>query len=106
MIKVLAIDAEAGTVESTVVNSLEDMQKLVGGLIALGARLPNGDEVFVNDEGLLCEPRHFFAVPGGQPLAGNGFIIGPPDDQGESTHCKTTVMEAREFVEFRTIIRK
>lgn len=49
------------------------------------ARFDNkGDAVYVDDEGLLKEPTHFFQIAGyPQPLAGRGLVLGV-DREGES----------------------
>lgn len=41
--------------------------------------------VFVDDEGLLNNPQHFFMLDGwAQPLAGNGLVLGDADEEGET----------------------
>ncbi len=41
--------------------------------------------VFVDDEGLLNNPQHFFMLEGwAQPLAGNGLVLGDADEEGET----------------------
>ena len=41
--------------------------------------------VFVDDEGLLKNPQHFFLLDGwAQPLAGNGLVLGDADEEGET----------------------
>ena len=41
--------------------------------------------IFVDDEGLLKNPQHFFMLPGmDQPIAGNGLVLGEADEQGET----------------------
>ena len=41
--------------------------------------------VFVDDEGLLNNPQHFFMLDGwAQPLAGNGLVLGDADEDGET----------------------
>ena len=41
--------------------------------------------VFVDDEGLLNNPQHFFMLDGwAQPLAGNGLVLGDVDEEGET----------------------
>lgn len=52
---------------------------------------PNGDGVFVDDEGLLKEnpPNNFFVVKGRtDPLCGNGLVLGC-DAEGESVSPQT-----------------
>lgn len=41
--------------------------------------------IFVDDEGLLNSPKHFFLMDGwAQPIAGNGLILGDVDEEGET----------------------
>lgn len=41
--------------------------------------------VYVDDEGLLNNPQHFFMLEGwSQPLAGNGLVLGGLDEEGET----------------------
>ena len=41
--------------------------------------------VFVDDEGLLNNPQHFFLLDGwADPLAGNGLVLGDADEEGET----------------------
>lgn len=53
----------------------------------------NGDGAFVDDEGLLKEPDHFWVHRNyAQPLAGRGLVLGV-DDEGNSVEPKTTLEE-------------
>jgi len=62
--------------------------------------LQNGDAIYVDDEGLLKDPRYFFEWRGyAQPLAGRGLILGT-DEEGGSIEPKTTLEEARRNVRF------
>jgi hypothetical protein len=55
----------------------------------------NGETLFIDDNGLLENPEHFFKWEGyEQPLAGKGLILGT-DSEGESVGTKFT----KEFVE-------
>tara|TARA_R110000822_G_scaffold117943_1_gene250487 strand:- start:76 stop:423 length:348 start_codon:yes stop_codon:yes gene_type:complete len=41
--------------------------------------------IFVDDEGLLNNPQHFFMLDGwAHPLAGNGLVLGDVDEEGET----------------------
>lgn len=54
--------------------------------------------IFVDDEGLLYNPEHFFLFEGyDQPLAGRGLILGT-DEDGESVDCKLDEEWVRERV--------
>lgn len=49
--------------------------------------LPGGcpDDVWFDDEGMFCEPKHFFQIPGWQAIAGRGLILGH-DSKGHSVN--------------------
>lgn len=86
-------------------SELEDLQARVSGYIELAHRFDNQDVLFVNEEGLLHNPQHFFTIPGGhQPFAGNGIIVGTnpmkPEDSGDA---KTDLEELKKSVQFYTI---
>jgi hypothetical protein len=50
-----------------------------------------GDAAFVDDNGLLNDPRYFFMVRGNpNPLAGKGLVLGC-DAEGESIEPKCTL---------------
>jgi hypothetical protein len=69
------------------------------------ARISEGDGIFIDDDGLLKNPTHFFLHSEyHSPLAGKGLILGC-DDQGEAVSCKTTVEEVRAKVSFRNIFQ-
>lgn len=60
--------------------------------------LPNGDGVYIDDEGLLNDPQRFFAIIGLTPiLAGNGLIMGV-DDEGASVDPKYDLNYIRDHI--------
>jgi hypothetical protein len=60
--------------------------------------LPNRDVIFVDDEGLLKEPRYFFTIKGyPQPLAGKGLVLGTGPD-GQTVSAKMSFQELGEMV--------
>ena len=63
--------------------TLRDLQEAVGGYIDVYTAI-KGLSVFVDDEGLLKGPADFFILPGCQPLAGVGVILGDVDEDGET----------------------
>jgi hypothetical protein len=80
---------------------LSQMQAVVGGLITIAVTLPNDDDVFVDDEGLLKGPPGFFVIKGGhQPFAGNGLVCGSDPATGETVAAKTSLEEMRGLVRF------
>lgn len=58
------------------------------------------NSIYVDDEGLLNNPRYFFEWQGyGQPLAGNGLILGV-DDEGDTVATNLTVEYVNSMVSF------
>lgn len=61
-------------------------------------RLPNGDVIFVDDEGLLVEKPAGFAISSyNQTLMGNGVVIGT-GSMGESQPPVSSVQEIEELI--------
>ena len=59
--------------------------------------------VYVDDNGLLNDPKRFFSVPGYLGwLAGNGLILGV-DRRGESVSTELTVEQVESVVRFFAI---
>lgn len=82
-----------------------DIYKLIDADCFDCARISRGDGIFVDDEGLLNQPTHFFQhAEYPNPLAGKGLIVGC-DSQGESVSCKTTVEEVKSKVTFSNILQ-
>jgi len=102
--RVVHINAEAGSVGVAPVACLGDMQKLVGGLIELVTELPNGDEVWANEEALLIDGLRSFTldVPGRHALRlyGNAYVIGRCYADAESTDALSTSESVRQAVRF------
>lgn len=71
-------------------SQLSELQRLVGGNIEFAHEFPNGDVLFVDEEGLLKNPKHFFDVDAHQHFAGNGVIVGP-EIEGEPTPAQTLI---------------
>lgn len=68
-------------------------------------RLGNGDAIYVDDEGLLKDPKHFFVWKGyPQPMAGKGLLLGS-NDEGESISPETTLEYVKGRVSFRHDLR-
>ena len=60
------------------------INKLIAADLFDVVRLNNSDVIFVDDEGLMKNPQHFFKLDGmTSPLAGNGLVLGT-DREGES----------------------
>ncbi len=68
----------------------------------LAGEFPNGDLLWVDEEGLLKGAQNAFAVPElGQPnLMGIGVVTGPEDDDGNLTDATTEIAWLSRRVEF------
>lgn len=83
----IIINPEDRTITETEIDgSLKSLQQIVGGLIdAVYDGLDDNHHCYVNDEGLLGNPQHFFLFRDGhQPLAGNGVILSSTADGGSA----------------------
>ena len=58
-------------------------------------KFAEGDCIYVDDEGLLKDPTHFFKVDGyPDPLAGIGLVVGT-NDEGETVSAKTKLKDLK-----------
>ena len=111
--KAILIDPEAKTITEVEHNgNFREIYKFIGcecfttvsiGSPPDGKKLQhNGREnhVFVDDEGLLNSPRHFFHWKGyEQPLAGKGLILGC-DEEGETVATTWSVKDVEAMVTY------
>ena len=106
--RVLFINAAEKIIGETTVSCLEDMQKLVGGLIERAYELEDGHEIYVNEEGLFDNSIDygFFVKGGHQVYVGNGFLIGPPNARGDLTDATKTVNALSQLIKFTDIGRE
>ena len=84
--------AEVHPIEVPIDDCKEIQRQLGCDTITAGGYLENGDVVFVDDEGLLKAPTHFFRIKGingDKPLAGRGVVLGS-DGEGGSADTKTS----------------
>jgi hypothetical protein len=92
------------TEEHTTALTLEYLQSKVGGLIQIATELPNGDTLYVDEEGLLKQKDDFFELEGAhQPFAGDGVLVGSTDDEGRDTEVKSTLEEIKALVSFTDV---
>lgn len=98
-----AIKIEPSTKEITeceIDGTVESVQKMVQGDMEPAGEFPNGDVLYVNEEGLYEFSDHFM-VPGARnTLAGPGLIVGPENQSGKPTAARTSLEEARNLVKF------
>jgi hypothetical protein len=104
--RALHIDAAARQVREVQLpdrgSQIKALHALVGGYIEVAHRFPNGDVMFVDEEGLLKGPEHFFDIGAHQPFAGNGVIVGP-EIRERPTPAGTQVGEIEARVRWLTI---
>ena len=97
-----------GKIEPVEIKDLEDMQAAVGGMIDVvslaGGEQKHGMSVYINDEGRLLEqPINMTmclwllrrdAYDGlSMPLHGDILVMGPTDDEGETTSLTADIIE-------------
>lgn len=98
------INATEQTISEVSFAALKDLQRLVGGYIEVAVLWPNGDTLYVDEEGLLKSKRKFWAIPSkrkDQPFAGNGVLVGREIEEGDSNLPPTiTLDQLRPLVKF------
>lgn len=102
-LRAIVIDTARQEVRETVItcDSLSFMQGVVGGSVEAAHSLPNGDTLFVNEEGML-DDRPFFDYSGAhQPFAGSAVLVGM-DREGETVGAKTAFPIVKAAVRFLT----
>jgi hypothetical protein len=100
--RAIIINAKDRTITETDIDgSLKSLQNIVGGLIEpVYQGLDDPHHCYVNEEGLLEDPQHFFMFAGGhQPLAGNGVILSSTDDSYQGP-CTLSIDWVKEHVTF------
>jgi hypothetical protein len=103
--RAIIINSKEQTItEAEIDGSLKTLQGIVGGLIdAVSSGLPEGHVCYVNDEGLLNNPEHFFLfAKGHQPLAGNGVIVSTTKD-GDDAPCTLSLDWVKRRVTFMDV---
>jgi hypothetical protein len=96
---------ERSVSEADIDGSLKSLQNIVGGLIdtVYPGLEHTGHHAYVNDEGLLNNPQHFFMLKDGhQPLAGNGVILSD-DGEGNEAPCTLPLDWVKDRVEFMDV---
>lgn len=91
---------------------IEDMYRLMSNplgpkvdVFCIGLSWPNGDVLYVDDEGLLKRGMRLFD-PGRrdrQPLAGNGLILGS-DNEGNSVDAKMLLTEVQTMIKWTDLV--
>lgn len=97
--------ADRTITETEIDGSLPSLQQIVGGLIEPVTQGLDGlHHCYVNEEGLLDDPQHFFMFKDGhQPLAGNAVILAETDDGGEAP-CSLSLDWVKDRVTFMDLL--
>ena len=92
--KAFLIDPEKRTItEVDYDGHHKSIYKLIGADLFDTVRLSGSDVIFVDDEGLMKNPQHFFKLDGlTSPLAGKGLVLGT-NNRGESISPKLVLLE-------------
>lgn len=113
-LKGLLIDPEKESVTEVEIakgsKCLDDLYKAIkcdtvdcirAGVVLSGGKRKE-DDIWVDDEALLGEPKHFWILPGyAQPIAGRGVILSA-DDEGD---CVSHTLTPSEVMELRKVIK-
>ena len=92
--KAFLIDPEKRTItEVDYDGHHKSIYKLIGADLFDTVRLSGSDVIFVDDEGLMKNPQHFFKLDGlTSPLAGKGLVLGT-NNRGENISPKLVLLE-------------
>ena len=105
----ILIDAWSNDVrEVTLVDeasTLEQMYELIGCETVEVVHLPNGNDLWVDEEGLLYLSPHsrFFTYNGAMPIHGRGLILGLDRNSGECKSTKLKLEDVTDGVDFYSI---
>lgn len=104
----ILIKSKECSVEQVVLDpeNIQEMRELVGCRILSAVKWDRKrprEEVFIDDEGLLGSPRHFFKIPGCQDwIAGNGLITAI-DKNGNCVSTDLMINDVTRHVKFGKI---
>lgn len=97
------INSEAMQVVSVPYSGLADLKRMVGGYIECAKHWPNGDVLYVDEEGMLKNYAYGFEIEGGhQPFFGNGVLVGRElgHDTADTADPTVTLGELAQQIEF------
>jgi hypothetical protein len=101
MKKAILIDSINRKIEETTIDLYTEIAPAIGCEWFTTVQISGKETLFVDDEGLLKNPEHFFVWEGyPQPLAGSGLILGLNPNTGESVSTKLTIEQVKERVTF------
>lgn len=103
--KALKINTETRTIEEIFIDgSLKSIYDAIGNgctCFECPVSFENDDTLYVDEEGLFHDVNGGMAVKGfGNPIVGNGLIIGTDIETGESRDCLSTVEEIKSKIKW------
>lgn len=106
--KVLWINAATREITEVTIDDMteagvQDLRRLVGGGIELGAHWRNGDVLYCKNSWTQDRCRHFFLVldqAGSGPIGGDAVIIGPDRPDRGSFDARMSKAEAMDKIQF------
>ena len=109
--KGILINVENGTIENVMVdiedgNHLKSMYKHIKCDLVELIRLPNDNDLWVNEEGLVAisDDTKFFRFEDAVfPICGNGLLLGSNPENGETIDTKLTIEEVKGKVKFLSL---
>ena len=107
--RAILIDAWENDVrEVTIIDEasiLQQMYELIGCSTVECVHLPNGDDLWVDEEGLffLTHNSRFFTYKDVMPIHGRGIILGLDRKTGESKSTKLTLEDVTDSVHFYSL---
>ena len=98
--KAYKIDAYSDVITEVKINDYRDIYSNIGcGTFCVATTLPNGDTLYVDDEGYLNQNVTRGFMFKGRFFAGNGLLIGG-NKIGESVNVKTKELDVANMVTF------
>ena len=86
-------------------NTLEQMYELIGCTTVECVSLPNGNDLWVDEEGLLflTQNSRFFVYGQVMPIHGKGLILGLDRNEGECKSTKLKLEDVTDSVDFYSL---
>lgn len=105
------IDAENKMISEKSFSNTNEIRNFIGGYLTIAYAYPNGDVLYVDDEGILKGYTYGFFLwqRDDQGLFGNGVLVGPEyaEDDYSQTHSNrdpvTTLEQLKRYVTFAEI---
>jgi hypothetical protein len=92
--------------ETDIIPSVSAMQEAVGGgYFELATTFANGDDLFVNEEGLALF-SDYFDIGAHQPFAGPGLILSHSEASGASRPAVSSVKDIEDQIVWLKFIRR